>query len=136
MNLEEAVRALIEKGDRQLNADDFKGAIRFHREAMELIPEPREESVVGLEAFVALGEAYFLAGRFEEAYGALSFAVKCPGGVENPLVWLRLGQVLYDVGDRDGAAQKLAAAYVLGGEEVFAGEDERYMRFLGTRMEI
>ena len=60
----------------------------------------------------------------------------CPGGLGNPFLHLRLGQVLLDQGHDDLAADELMRAYMGAGAEIFESEDGRYLRFLGTRANL
>src|SRR5690348_11397966 len=119
-----AVEAKIDQGDVLLNNDDFSGAADLYRQALALIPEPKTGHEVALPAFTALGEAYYFAGDYPTALPAFQAALKAPGGVENPLAHLRLGQVYYELGDRKNAAQHFTIAYGLDGRDVFEGEDE------------
>lgn len=59
----------------------------------------------------------------------------CPDGIGNPFLHLRLGQVLFDQGDQDAAADELARAYMGAGPEIFDHEEPRYFAFLSTRMQ-
>jgi hypothetical protein len=67
------------------------------------------------------------------AYKALEYATTCPGAIGNPFLHLRFGQVLFDRGELDRAADELIRAYALEGEEIFANDDPRYLAFLRTR---
>jgi hypothetical protein len=50
--------------------------------------------------------------------------------VENPFLRLRQGQTLFELGDEGRALEELAAAYMLEGSEIFAGEDPKYFAFV------
>ena len=89
--LHDEIQAKIDQGDEFLNADDFTRAAETYREALALIPEPKHLHEISLPAFTALGEANFYAGNYPEALSAFREALEAPGGVENPLVLLRLG---------------------------------------------
>lgn len=130
------VNGLIDQGDESLNADDFSNALAFYLRALSLIPDPKYSYDVSLPAFTALGEAYFYLGSIYESVVAYKQALKCPGGVENPLLHLRLGQAYLESGDLDSAADSLTKAYALGGEDVFVDEDEKYFAFLRTRIQL
>lgn len=57
----------------------------------------------------------------------------CPGAIGNPFIHLRLGQAQLELGNTDRAADELMRAYMGGGLEIFAMEDERYLDFLASR---
>jgi len=134
--LHDVIQAKIDQGDEFLNADDFARAAELFWEAVSMIPDPKYLHEISLSAFTALGEAYFYAGSFHEALSAFREALKAPGGVENPLVLLRLGQAYFESGDLNCAAEALTIAYALDGTRIFEGEDDKYLSFLATRIEL
>jgi hypothetical protein len=84
----------------------------------------------------AIGDACFLGGWATSARRALEAAIGCPGGLGNPFLHLRLGQVCLDQGEPDRAADELARAFMGAGREIFEHEDPRYLAFLATRMRL
>lgn len=123
-------------GDLYLNADEFSMALESFHQAAALIPEPRHRYEIALPVFTAIGETYYFAGQYEQALDAFRVAANSPGGVENPLTHLRLGQVHFELGDLDQAADELTRGYMLGGRELFEGEDDKYLAFLSTRITL
>jgi tetratricopeptide (TPR) repeat protein len=130
------IQARIDDGDVFLNADAFTQAVELYQQALSMIPEPKPLYDISLPAFTALGEAYFCSGDYHNALSAFREALKAPGGVENPLLHLRLGQAYYESGDLARAAGSLTRAYALDGRDVFEGEDDKYLSFLATRIEL
>jgi len=130
------IQAKIDQGDEFLNTDDFTQAVELYRQGLSLIPEPKHLHDISLPAFTALGEAYFYSGNYRKALSAFREALKAPGGVENPLLHLRLGQTYYESGDLNRAADSLTRAYALDGRDVFEGEDDKYLSFLATQIEL
>ena len=65
------------------------------KKALSSIPEPKEMYEISLPAFTALGEAYFYMQDYDNALSAFRKAFKTPGGIDNPLLHLRLGQAYY-----------------------------------------
>ena len=49
---------------------------------------------------------------------------------------LRLGQVCYEVGELDRAANELTLAYMAEGRELFEDDDPRYWEFLRSRIRL
>lgn len=130
------IQAKIECGDDYLNEDEFAQAIRLYKEAVALIPEPKYSHAISLDAFMALGEGYFFSGYYDDALRAFNEALKAPGGVQNPLTHLRMGQSFFEIGEMDFAADLLTRAYALDGARIFDDEDDKYRLFLATRISM
>lgn len=103
-------------------------------QALELIPDPKAVSGLSLQIYGALGDDYWSQGRFAQAETALRMAQQCSDGLENPFIWMRLGQALYDQhGPTDQAVDALLSAYMLDRERVFETEDPKYLAVLQQR---
>ncbi len=120
------VREKAEEGERRMAAGDFRGAFDLFVEALNLLPQPREQWNAAGWLLVALGENAIRAGNFQGAEGPLTDAMWCPGTIGNPWLHLRCGQMRFELGQMDRAADELARAYVGGGREVFEGQDAKY----------
>jgi hypothetical protein len=57
----------------------------------------------------------------------------CPDATGNPLIHLRYGQVLFDAGKLERAAEELMRAYTTGGKGMFANEDDKYFALIEAR---
>lgn len=134
-HLHDEIQRLSAAGDVSASALRFEEAIEHYNAAWALIPEPKTQWNASTWLLAAIGDAAFLGGHRGSALEALRFAMHCPDGVGNPFLHLRLGQVLFDHGDQDAAADELARAYMAGGAEIFGQEEPRYFAFLRTRME-
>jgi tetratricopeptide (TPR) repeat protein len=131
------IQERIDQGDTFLNSGNFARALELYQQAASLIPEPKGDYEISLPVLTAIGEALFYSGRYSDALSVFRRAAKSPGGIENPLVHLRLGQAYYELGDFDSAGDELTRAYMLTGEDIFQGEDEKkYFDYLKTRIEI
>ena len=53
-----------------------------------------------------------------------------PKALDNPFIWLRRGQVYFELGDTRLAEDGLASAFMLGGREIFSGQDPKYAAFI------
>ena len=80
--------------------------------------------------FVAIGDSFYLAGDYESARVALNRAQLFDDSRENPFIWLRRGQVYFELGDTKLMDDCLASAYMLGGDEIFDGEDPKYAAYI------
>lgn len=62
--------------------------------------------------------------------------LNCPDGQANPFVQLRLGETLYELGDKEGAKEHLFSSYMLEGKDIFEEENPKYLRFLEEYFEL
>lgn len=130
------VQALCSDGDQLADARRFEEAVASYNEAWKMVPDPKNRWNASTWIMAAIGDACFLGGYATSALEALRYAMNCPGGVGNPFLHLRLGQVLFDRGEIDEAADELARAYMGGGHNLFAEQDDRYLAFLETRINL
>jgi tetratricopeptide (TPR) repeat protein len=130
------IEALCAAGDRLAEKGRYDDAIDKYEEAWELVPAPQEEWEAGTWILAAIADAYFLADDHAAARQTLEQAMASLGAEGNPFLHMRYGQVLFDACELDAAAEQLAAAYEVAGVDVFEAQDEKYLKFLGTRIEI
>jgi tetratricopeptide (TPR) repeat protein len=129
------IHQLINEGDDFLNDDQFEKALEKYKLALSLIPDPVAAYPISTEVLSALGDAYFQAEDYQAALQPLQEAVYCPNGLGNPFIHLRLGQVQFQLGHLDLAADELTRAYMGDGETVFEDENPVYFDFLKTRIQ-
>lgn len=127
------IKAFCVKGDELAEIGDFVGAIAEYNKAWLLIPEPKNEWNTATWVLAAVADVAFLGGYNTTAREALAYAMTCPGGIGNPFLHLRYGQVLFDAGEMDAAANELIRAYMAEGGDIFSNEDPKYLKFLKTR---
>ena len=132
----EEIKTLCGRGDQLAEAHAFEEAIAEYNRAWELVPEPKNNWNAATWILAAIADACFLGGYRTSALEAVEYAMTSPGGVGNPFLHLRYGQLLLDVGEKDRAADELMRAYMGGGTEVFEAEDSRYLDFLRTRANL
>lgn len=124
------------EGNELVNVGDLIGAIGRFERALALLPTPIEDWTAATWLLTAIGETHFFAEDFESARIALNRALLCPDSLDNPLIWLRCGQVYFELGDTRLADDSLASAYMLGGDEVFEREDPRYAEYIRSKLEM
>jgi tetratricopeptide (TPR) repeat protein len=124
------IARLSEQGNRLAEGHSFSEAREAWQHAWDLLPEPRDQWDAAAWLLTAVGDAYFLESRYAEALEPLQRAVLCPGGLGNPFLHLRLGQVQFELGNMPRAKDELARAFMGGGDQVFANEDAKYWRFI------
>ena len=138
--LDDALYAQIEKlseeGNDLVDEDDFDGALRKFRRALELLPEPKTDWEAGLWLYSSIGDMHLFKEDFESAKTSFYNALNCPDGQESGFVHLRLGEALYELGEKDKALDHLLRAYMLEGPEIFEEEEEKYFEFLQSKVEL
>lgn len=122
-----AIEAHCTQGDLHTESDEFDQALAEYAQAWALLPDPQRAWEAATWIKIAMADVYFFSGRFDEAEAALDFALTCPGGLANPYLELRMGQVLFEKGALDEARECLANALAQAGEEIFEGEDAKYL---------
>jgi tetratricopeptide (TPR) repeat protein len=125
-----------EEGDEAVEDDDYDRAIHAFQQAFDLIPEPYQEWEASTWVLFSLGEAQFFNEEYTAAKKSLAAVMHCPGAIGNPLIHLRLGQVQYELGNLVKAKDELMRAYMGQGEEIFDGEDEKYLAFLKQEVDL
>ena len=127
---------LSELANDLLNANDAISAIELLLGALNLLPNPKNNWEAYTWINGSLGEAYFILKDYSRAKEVLFDALNGPDGWENPFILLRLGESLYEMGEKDAASQYLARAYMLEGEELFKDEDSKYLVLLKSKLLI
>lgn len=130
------ITALAEAGDARATVGDYVGAVKQYNAAWRLVPEPKNDWAAATWLLAAIGDCSYQAGYLTSARKALEYAMTCPGGVGNPFLHLRLGEVYYNQNELDAAADELTRAYMSEGLGMFASEDTKYLAFLRTRITI
>jgi len=128
------IKALCKQGDALADQKQFEKAFYCYRDALNLVPEPPEMWEATTWILTAIGDLYFSQCKCQSALRAFQDAVRCPGGLGNPFIHLRLGECQFELGDHARAADELARAYMGGGREIFEKEDPKYFQFLQTRL--
>jgi tetratricopeptide (TPR) repeat protein len=131
--IHEAIKQFCASGDALAASARYEDAISEYNRAWEMVPEPKVQWNASTWILAAIGDAAFLGGYGTSAREALEYAMHCPDALGNPFLHLRLGQILFDAGDTDRAADELMRAYMGAGSEIFVTEDERYLAFLKGR---
>jgi tetratricopeptide (TPR) repeat protein len=126
-SLKSQIQDVLAQGDQLVESSASRDAWGKYLEALALIPEPKYEYALTTRVLSAIGNAAFLRKSYSKAKDALEDAIRCPGGLGDVFIHLRLGQCNFELGDRHRAADNLARAYMGGGREAFAREDPKYL---------
>lgn len=123
------------KGDELAKSDDSgAAAIAVFREALDTVPDPKEQYLVTTWLLAAIGDTAFLDGDLETATKAFQDIGRCEGWHTNAFILLRRGQVAFESGDLKQASNNLAAAFMLEGYDVFDSVDDKYPAFVLSQM--
>lgn len=125
-SVSEQIKSLCEQGDDYAKLRRYEEAVERYNEALDLIPQPIQIWEAATWILGALGDVCFMKGDYKSGLESLLDAMKCPGGIGNPFLHLRLGQVQFELGNEILAADELARAYMGGGKEIFEGEEPKY----------
>lgn len=117
-------------GEMFFEVGEYKFAIEKYKEALEILPHPKNQWEAATWLNTALGDSYFMVDSYEEAKNYLFDALNCPNGTENPFILLRLGQSLWELDEKRKALEYLLKAYVLEGEKIFKDEDVKYINVI------
>ena len=126
----ERITDLSSEGDEFADAGNFGKAIERYSEALKLIPEPQYDWEASTWLYVAIGDAYYLDENFEKALHNMEESLKCPDGLDNPFIQLRLGECFFELGNITKAKEHLLKAYMIEGEEIFEDEPQKYMNLI------
>lgn len=126
----EKITELCEEGDELLEEDKFDRSIQKYKEALELVPLPKQDWEASTWIYTALGEACYFKGDYQQGKEYLYEAMNCPDGEANPLILLRMGEVLYECEEKEKAKEYLLRTYMLEGYEIFKDEDEKYFQLI------
>lgn len=142
--LREEIDHLCKKGAHALETGLPEDAYEAFAKAWNLLPLPQHQWVPVLKILAGVVEAHLRAGRPDEALSEVEYAIVHCGAFANYYFHLRRGQLLFDRGLLDEAAEELLRGYILGchalnvdsGSEVFKNEDPKYLKFLKTRARL
>ncbi|HEU4453447.1 MAG TPA: hypothetical protein VFR81_10315 [Longimicrobium sp.] len=132
--IEETVERFSGEAETLAADEEYGAAAARYTQALEMVPEPRNEWEGTRWLLVGIGDACFLAGGWEQARNAFLDAMHCPDGIDDAFIHMRLGQIELELGDEEKAAQGLAHAYRKEGSELFEDEDPKYLAFMKSRL--
>lgn len=130
------IEALCKLGDDLSKAGELESAKEKYVAALRLLPGKHHEWEAATWIYVAIGDIHFRMANYEKAFKCFFNAVQCPKGLGNPYIHLRLGQLYYERGSLEKAADELTRAYMGAGMKIFMEDDPKYLEFLETKIEI
>ncbi len=130
------IRDLCKSGDDLVEAGNLELGKQKYLSALKLLPGAPTNWEASTWIYVAIGDVHFRSSNYEKAFKCFYNAVQCPNGLGNPYIHLRLGQMYYEQGDMDKSADELTRAYMGAGIDIFMEDDQKYLEFLETKIEI
>src|SRR5262245_16403426 len=127
---DEVERLADEAGDLEHRGDPAAVLARYEA-AWALFPEPRYTWDEAFWLLREIGSFQFRLKRFADGRRTLMEALKhVPGALEDAQYRMRVGQCLFELGEKGAAADWLATAFLLGGTAVYIHEDPKYINFI------
>lgn len=130
----EQIAELCKEGDVLASAGRLDDARQKYIAALKLLPGEPGQWEAATWIYVAIGDVHFRSRSFDKAFKCFHNAVRCPKGLGNPYIHLRLGQLQFELNQLDNAADELMRAYMGGGIDIFMEDDPKYLAFLETRI--
>lgn len=109
---------------------NHQASIDKYKEGLNLLGEQVMSSKYAVMLFSGIGEIFFLEKNWENALEYYAYAVNSAGGLGEPLIHLRLGQLRFELGHIEKAKDELMRAYMGGGDLMFQGEDSKYFQII------
>ncbi|APR84840.1 TPR repeat protein [Minicystis rosea] len=129
------VTALCERGDDDVENGLYEAAVEKYEEALTLIPRPLYAWAVTTWIFSAIAEARYLQKDWARTKESIMEAFRCEGAIGNPFLHLRLGQAEIALGNKGRGVEELIRAHERGGDEVFDGEDPKYLALVRAALD-
>lgn len=106
---------LFAEGEELADAEDDAVTLDRFRAAWDALPEPREEQEPAVRILAAVADSCFFLGRWMECCDAVQHAFRCGAELDNTFLRLRLGQAMFELGNRAEATNWLVPVYLAGG---------------------
>lgn len=125
-NLNDQLQLLCKQSAKLIKLGDYDRAISKYYECLTILPKSISKGSVAAFLNAAIGECYWAMKDYDHAGEAFADALDCETGDENPNIAFRIGQCLVECDHEDMAPEYFDRACRLGGESLFADEDEKY----------
>jgi tetratricopeptide (TPR) repeat protein len=126
------IKAYCSEGDRRCEEGEFDAALEMYKSAWNLVPEKKGDWEASTWILAATGDVFLRKHDYVKALNLFCRAVQCPGGLGNPYIHLRLGEMFFETGEMERAAEELTRAFMGAGDDIFEQEDPKYLKFLRT----
>ena len=128
--LYEAITNLLDEGDELVERGKYKEAIAYYEEAMNRLPEPKEDWTLFDTIAICIGDSYYEMGEYIVADRFYTMSLTRGSGIENPYVWYVKGRNLIKLGNKEEGGDALMRAYMLDGTDVFDTDDGEFLSYI------
>ena len=125
--IRDQIKALCAEGYALYDEAAYRSALRKFYQAWMLLPKPQTDYMESGWVLTAIGDSYFRSQQYEQGREALVSALHCEGMIDNPIIHLRLGQCLLELGSKAMATTHLGVAYERGSRKLFEKEAPKYL---------
>ena len=123
------ITTLTKQGEDEFDAENYDEALKLYNQALDCLPLPKEEWEATVWIYAAIGDVYFMKKNYEEALYYFHKLVVELNEIDNPFIFLRIGECYYEMGEKALAKDYLIRAMALGGDEIFDCEESKYRDF-------
>ena len=119
------------RGNELADSEQYQEALTEFSKALELLPKPDYMWEAATWLYGAIGDMYFQLNDYSASLDCFMKAQKCPDGMGNPFICVRIGECFFELGNNiEKAKQYLMQAYMLEGEEIFLDADPKYLALI------
>lgn len=129
------ITELCERGDDDVENGLYEASIEKYEEALGLVPQPLYAWAVTTWILTAIAEARYLQKDWARVKETVMEAFRCEGAIGNPFLHLRLGQAEIALGSKGRGVEELIRAHERGGDDVFDGEDPKYLAMVRAALD-
>jgi hypothetical protein len=129
------VEQLLAEGETFVDAGQYQDALARFEAAWGMLPEPKGEDELAVQVLGDIADCHFFLEAWDGCCQAVQHAFRCGADVDNPIFRMRIGQRLYELGDRKEAANWLVPVYLTKGRETFEDEDPKYLEFFRSQLQ-
>ncbi len=119
------INNICKKADKLLCTGSWKEAIELYHFALSILPKPIESNDAYNWLYVVIGDVYYVNSDLNNALLHLTKAYE--NEEKNGFMFLRLGQVYFDLGEKEKAKEFLKVAFLTEGREIFYDQDNKYL---------
>ncbi|MDR2147822.1 MAG: hypothetical protein LBE91_15325 [Tannerella sp.] len=124
------IEILSEEGNEYADNEQYEEAVSKFKQALDLVPSPKTDWEASMWLNASMGDMYFMLSEYGKCSESMFDALNCPDGYSNPFVHLRLGESLFELGEKEKSKEYLLQAYMLEGKEIFETEDSKYFELI------